>query len=115
MQVKPLFSLEKLSQLINGDKIAMNRFNSVFMNETVGKDLPRLRTAVDEGDYESIKKFSHKMKSSIDLYSIVMIKDVVKEVESLASQQSDLKHMEALVALIEDTLLKVRDEMNNLN
>jgi hypothetical protein len=115
VQVKPLFSLDKLSQLTNGDKIAMTHFNSIFMSETVGKDLPKLLTAVEEGDYANIKKFAHKMKSSIDLYAIDMITRVVKDVEKLATQQSDIKHIEGMVAVVEDTLIKVRDKMNNLD
>ena len=115
MQVKPLFTLEKLSELTNGDKIAMTHFNSVFMGETVGKDLGKLRTAADEGDFPGIRKFAHKMKSSIDLYAIDGISSVVKEIETMAGQQGDLDAIRTKVSLVEETLLKVRDEMNSLD
>lgn len=115
MQIKPLFTLDKLNQLTNGDKIAMTHFNSVFVAETVDKDLVKLRLASDHGDFLGIQKTAHKMKSSIDLYEINVISNVVKDIESMAVQQKDLDKIQHLVALVEDTLHKVRDEMNNLD
>lgn len=89
-QVQPLFTLEKLGALTGGDKIAMTHFNSVFMGETVGKDLPLLISSLEEKDFEGIRKYAHKMKSSIDLYAIEAIASVVKEIEKLAENHGDL-------------------------
>ena len=114
-QVKPLFTLEKLHALTSGDKIAMAHFNSVFMGETVGRDLPKLRSSLEAGDHAAVKKYAHKMKSSIDLYAIETISDVVRDIENRAAQATDLEQLAPLVDLVETTLHKVRDEMNSLS
>ena len=115
MRLNPLFTLDKISNLTNGDKVAMTRLNSVFIGETVEKDLINLCNAVDKGDFRAIKKIAHKMKPSIDLYGIELISSVVKDVESMAAHECDLEKIKEMVSLMEDTLHKVRDEMNNLN
>lgn len=115
MRLNPLFTLDKIRNLTNGDKVAMTRLNSVFIGETVEKDLINLCNAVDKGDFRAIKNFAHKMKPSIDLYGIELISSVVKDVESMAAHECDLEKINEMVSLMEDTLHKVRDEMNNLN
>ena len=115
VRLNPLFTLDKIRNLTNGDKVAMTRLNSVFIGETVEKDLINLCNAVDKGDFRAIKNFAHKMKPSIDLYGIELISSVVKDVESMAAHECDLEKINEMVSLMEDTLHKVRDEMNNLN
>jgi len=115
VQIKPLFTLDKISEITNANKVAMTHLNSVFMGETAGKDLINLCNAVDEGDFGAIKNFAHKMKPSIDLYGIELISSVIKDIEAMATHKYDLEKIKQMVSLVEDTLHKVRDEMNNLN
>ena len=100
MQIKPLFTLDKISSLTDTDKVAMNHLNSVFVGEPAGKDLINLCNAFDEDDFGAIKNFAHKMKPSIDLYGIELMSSVTQDIESMATHKDDLDKVKQMVSLV---------------
>jgi hypothetical protein len=109
-----LFSLSKLEALTDGDKEAIGHFNTVFLQETVAKDLPLIRKYFADRDFQQMRKYAHKMKSSIELYCIVDIIPVIRELEKLATNEPDIDRMNSMLVNVENTLHTVREQMSQL-
>ncbi|NNE54594.1 MAG: hypothetical protein HKN32_01145 [Flavobacteriales bacterium] len=93
----PLFSLTNLKGLTNGDSELMNEFNRVFLQNTIETDLPNLKECCEKGDFEGIRWYTHKIKPSVDLYSMDSISETVRKAEKLATQFTDLDLIRSLV------------------
>ncbi len=106
-----LFSLKKLEGLTNGDHEAIAHFNRVFISETIEKDLPKLQTLFEAGDLERLRQHAHKMKSSIELYSIDSVATTIRRIEKSSDEPASQGEVQACIQEVISTLTKVGEEI----
>ena len=75
--MSPLYTLDKLAALTSNNAEVMDRFNRSFLEQTIGTDLPRLVESARKQDYDAVFHAAHRMKTSVDVYSINSIREVL--------------------------------------
>ncbi|WP_306640795.1 hypothetical protein [Sanyastnella coralliicola] len=84
------FSFEKIEELTGNDPQAVKHFSELFISHTIGKDLPKLVAAVEGNEMKEAGEIAHRMKASIDLFSITEGGERIRTIEG-ACQYPDGK------------------------
>lgn len=111
--MSPLYTLNKLAALTSNNAEVMDRFNRSFLEQTIGTDLPRLVEGARNQDYDAVFQAAHRMKTSVDVYSIHSIREVLQALESNARTRQDLDHLPAQVRTVAEALTEVARDLRS--
>ena len=111
--MSPLYTLDKLAALTSNNAEVMDRFNRSFLEQTIGTDLPRLVESARKQDYDAVFHAAHRMKTSVDVYSINSIREVLHALESNARTRQDLDHLPAQVRTVAEALMHVARDLRS--
>jgi len=101
-----LYDLNKLKELSRGDKEFIKKMISLFV-EQAKVSLDEINFAYKLNDHDKIHKVAHRLKPSIDNMGISSLKKEIRELESLAKDQMNVKELSPLIEYLNTTLLKV--------
>ena len=111
MMQQPLFTLSKLANITGHKKDVMDRFNKVFLEQTVGLDLPKLMESAKTTNISGVFQATHRMKTSVDIYCIESIRQPLKALESISRSGENTDAIPALAAQVQTGLLAVAEVM----
>jgi PAS domain S-box-containing protein len=89
-----------LENLADGDKNFIREVMEIFV-EDVPDDLESIERAIAKKDFDTVRQFAHKLKSSLSLTGLEKVRPGLEELEALALKKKDL-------AVIPKTFGKIR-------
>ncbi len=105
-----LYNLGQVKLFLGDDKQQLGNMIGIFVNET-----PVMIRALNEnmeiGNYEEIKFYAHKLKSSIDLFQINGLQNDIRVLEQLAGEKNNVSAIQQYVSDISNTLETVIEEI----
>lgn len=111
-------NLSYLSETMGGNKKLIKEIMDVFLNQ-VPEELSRLNKAVQETDFPTIRNFSHTMKSSVSIMGITALASILKEMEDLARNGTDIEKIrglnQQLNTICEQAVKEIREEKPKYN
>ncbi len=105
-----LYNLSQVKLFLGEDKQQLGNMINIFLNETPLM-LKALNDHLDKRNYEEVKFYAHKLKSSIDLFQINGLQNDIRVLEKLAVDQDDLPAIGRYVKGITGTLNVVMKEI----
>ena len=105
-----LYNLSQVKLFLGDDKQQLGNMITIFLNETPVM-LRALNENCDSHNYEEVKFYAHKLKSSIDLFQINGLQNDIRTLEKLAVEKSDLPAIGRYVTGITGTLEVVMKEI----
>lgn len=113
---KKIINLDFLIQSLRGNRKVIGETIDIFIRQ-VPKDLAAFNEAIKQGDYPSIKAYSHKMKSTISLTGIYHMVPVLAELEELGAENGAIEKIKELSMLVnkscEQALAEMKSERSN--
>ncbi len=103
MNSNKLFDLTNLDEMLGGDRQAMLQMVKIFLQATP-ESLTELNNCFDKDDLDGVSKLAHKLKSSIDIFSIEEIKNDIRRMENLARENVNTDDIPALMENINNIL-----------
>jgi HPt (histidine-containing phosphotransfer) domain-containing protein len=118
MDSKKLFDLTNLTEMLGGDKKAILQMVKIFLQATPDS-LGELNKCYEKNDYQGVSKLAHKLKSSVDIFSISEIKQDIRRLETITRENVNLDEVPALVerinSILDKTIKQVEKEKDTLN
>lgn len=111
--MEKLYDTKTLVQTHYADQEFLKQMIMLFV-----KHIPESNTALKEasaaGDWANVYFYSHKMKASIDLFSILTLKTLIREIEQSAKNQHELEaipgKVEYVSGVIEQCIAAMKEE-----
>lgn len=118
MDSKRLFDLTNLNEMLGGDKKAILQMVKIFLQATP-ESLSELNKCFDKNDLQGVSKLAHKLKSSVDIFSITDIKQDIRRLENITRDNINLDEVPELVGninkILSEAIKQVEDEKETLN
>jgi HPt (histidine-containing phosphotransfer) domain-containing protein len=99
MESNKLFDLTNLDEMLGGDRQAMLQMVKIFLQATP-ESLTELNNCFNKNDLDGVSKLAHKLKSSIDIFTISEIKNDIRRLENLARESVNVEEIPALMEKI---------------
>jgi HPt (histidine-containing phosphotransfer) domain-containing protein len=84
----------------------------LFIREAASS-VAQLKKAYHDGDFNKINTVAHRIKPSIDNMGIGSLKNVIREIETLAELNQSSEQLDTLIANLETTITLVINELKN--
>lgn len=106
------YTLLNIKAFIGDDDMVMDKMIDIFLNNT-----PIMISKIEEGlnkkDYDQINFYAHKLKSSIDNFSIIQLSDNIRLIEKFAKEKHTLDRLPDLTQKLKTVLGSVMEEIKN--
>ena len=118
MESKRLFDLTNLNEMLGGDKKAILQMVKIFLQATP-ESLSELNKCYKKDDMQGVSKLAHKLKSSVDIFSVQDIKQDIRRLENITRDNINLDEVPELVdkinSVLNTAIAQVEEEKDNLN
>ncbi len=108
--VKKVVNLDYLVDIMNGKKELILETIDIFIKQAA-EDLPIITTAIEKSDYPTVKRFAHRMKSTITMMGIQSLASVLSEMEMLGKEQMNLERIRILNEKLNATYSQALEEI----
>lgn len=106
--------LSYLIAISKGNKAFIDEMIDIFLTENP-LEIELLESAIEELDYEGIKAYAHKMKSTIPFVGLdKLIEKHLEKIEFLASQKNGTETITTIFSQIKKICLLAADELRSL-
>ena len=110
-----LYNLTKIEAFIGNDKKVIDNIIDIFLNNTP-EMLLIINKGLKEKDYNNISFYSHKLKSSIDSFSINELKSEIRLIENFSKEKHNLEELPQLINnlnnIMNRVIQKVKEDFN---
>lgn len=103
-----------LFQLVNGDKTQLRKMEDIFLTQ-VDDTIIKMNECVETEDWQRLASLAHRMKTSIDIMQIEVLKQPIRRIEALGGKAKDAKELIELVAFTKKTLEEVAAEIKTIH
>jgi HPt (histidine-containing phosphotransfer) domain-containing protein len=100
-----LYDTKSLTQTHKADSEFIHYMIDLFL-ETIPKTIAKLKKASHEEDWKTVYFYAHKLKTSIDLFNLVPLKQLIREVEIKAKKETETATIAKDVDFISDYIKK---------
>ena len=100
-----LYDTKSLTQTHKADSEFIHYMIDLFL-ETIPKTITKLKKASHEEDWNAVYFYAHKLKTSIDLFNLVPLKQLIRELEIKAKNETETATIAEDVNLISDYIKK---------
>ena len=109
------YNLKQIKLFLGNDRQQLDNIITIFLSETPLM-LTDLNNNLNEKNFDEVKFYAHKLKSSIDLFQINGVQDDIRTLEQLASEQKDIpaieKYVNAITSMLEEMLVEIKQEIS---
>ena len=105
-----LYDLSMVEAISGGDRSFTQRMLKLFL-DTVPGTLADMKNASDKGEWLSLSKHAHKLKSTIDSMNIESLKQVIREVEGGGKNGEDPARLKSLVEEVSLVMALVMEQV----
>ena len=113
MDSKKLFDLTNLNEMLGGDKKAIFQMVKIFLQATP-ESLSEMNKCYQKNDLNGVSKLAHKLKSSIDIFSINDLKLDIRRLETNTRDNINDDEVPGLVdkvnSILNNTIKQVNEE-----
>jgi PAS domain S-box-containing protein len=102
---QPIYSLAELKGISTDNDELIEKIVDLFCEQTP-QFVREMREAYDAGNLGAMGKLAHKIKSSLDYFSVVSIKDAIREIEKAGNEKNNTPALPGLLQVIEQTVLE---------
>jgi CheY-like chemotaxis protein len=106
----PLFNLQKLEKLGEGDPAFIHKMIQLFLTQ-VPATVKAMQEAMEKGDYETVRALAHKLKPAINNMDIHSLKTVVRDIEITAEKEPGNETLPEWVATLAEIITRVTTEL----
>lgn len=104
-------NLDYLTELSKGNKKFIKDMVNIFLEENPG-EIALLEESVNDKHFESIKAYSHKLKSSVPFVGInKLLDDDIAEMEDLARRKENMPRIQELFSKVKSVCEKSWEEL----
>ncbi|MCD4697307.1 MAG: Hpt domain-containing protein [Bacteroidales bacterium] len=118
MDSKRLFDLTNLTEMLGDDKKAILQMVKIFLQATP-ESLNELNKCYEKNDLQGVSKLAHKLKSSVDIFSVKDIKQDIRRLENNTRDNINLDEVPELVerinSILSTAIQQVEEEKEILN
>ncbi len=107
-----MYNLEQIDMMSGGNAEFVDKMVNLFL-ELTPELLNRIKTGLIDSNYEEIKSAAHKMKPSIDMMGINLLRNEIRNIERLALEQGDVMSLKNAITYLDETLNKVMIQLRN--
>lgn len=104
------YNLTKVKAFIGDNEMVLDKMIDIFLT-----NIPDILNKIDEGmrqeDYDQVSFYAHKLKSSIDNFSIIQLTEDVRTIEKSAKEKKDLDKLPSLVEKLKSVLNSIIQEV----
>ncbi len=108
--IKKVINLDYLTDIMSGKKELIKETIDIFLKQA-SEDLPIINDAVDKTDYLTVKRFAHRMKSTITMMGISSLTPVLDEMETLGKAENDIERIKTLNKTLNSTYAQALEEI----
>jgi PAS domain S-box-containing protein len=108
--IKKVINLDYLTDIMSGKKELIKETIDIFLKQA-SEDLPIINDAVDKTDYLTVKRFAHRMKSTITMMGISSLSPVLDEMEVLGKAENDIERIKILNKTLNSTYAQALEEI----
>ena len=108
-----MYSLEKINEIAMGNEDVVKRLNSIFVEQTIDKDLSTLKQFAGSNDWEGARGVAHKMKPILELYQIKRSFEIIRQIVHLNCDPSDPQIILILIEELEQELEIVKEQLTS--
>lgn len=117
MDSKKLFDLTNLNEMLGGDQKAIFQMVKIFLQATP-ESLSELNKCYQKNDLDGVSRLAHKLKSSVDIFSVNDIKQDIRRLENNTRDNINIDEVPTLVeklnSILNQTIEQVKEEKDNL-
>lgn len=99
-----------LEKSMKGNKTKILEILDILLNQ-LSEDIPVLSEAVNQSDFIQIKKYSHKLKSSVSLIGSSKSEQILADIESLSSEKNDIEKIKSRYNSLTILLKQIQSEL----
>ena len=111
MEVKELYSLEKIKQIAQGDKQFLRRMINLFLEQTP-VTVREMREAHDARDFSTMAMLAHRLKSVLDTMDIQSLREDIRRLEKMDHESPVTAEANALITRVETVIAAVVARMH---
>ncbi|MXV15746.1 ATP-binding response regulator [Hufsiella ginkgonis] len=108
----PLYNLSKLEKISQGSDVFVDKMVGLFLTQ-MPQSVAEIRAAYEAGNIKAIAAVAHKIKPAIDSLEIASLRQVVRELETLANTEPASQKIPRLVDTVGDVIGKVSVQLQN--
>ena len=105
MESSKLYNLDTVKEFVGDDEEQIIGLIMIFL-EDVPEMVNKLFDGYEENDYEQVRFYAHKLKSSIDLFKITELQEEIRSLEKNAKEKINMGN-------IPNQLTTIGDRLNN--
>ena len=107
---KKTINLEYLINIMSGKKDLIRETIEIFVKQA-NEDLPMINEAIKKDDYSTVKRFAHRMKSTITMMGIDSLSPVLEEMETLGNEKNNMERIKELNEKLNETYAQALEEI----
>lgn len=104
------YNLIKIRAFIGEEEIVMDKMIDIFL-ENAPVMISKIEEGLEQKDYDQVNFYAHKLKSSIDNFSIIQLTDDIRLIEKYAKEKISLEKLPTLVKKLKLVLESVIKEI----
>lgn len=108
-----LYDLSTLEQIAQGNESFIRQMIDLFVDQST-KSLSEIKSAYEEGNFETVSKVAHRLKPSIDNMGIASLKEVIREIEKSAETLQTSNALESLIQKLEHDIQLVNEQLKEV-
>jgi len=105
-----LYNLDHVFQFRRGNTDFVGKLIAGFVEQTPAA-VEQIKEAWKAGDLNTVQSVAHKIKSNIDMFGIVDLKQEIRSIESLAKENLATPELENLIKRLDDIIKSVVEEI----
>ncbi len=102
-----------LNEQVHGNKAAVKELINIFLDDTPS-DINLLETAINNSDFNSIEKITHKLVSSYSILGATNAINIFKKIESQSGKKISIKELKILFEQIKKINSSIETEINKM-
>ncbi|WP_168194040.1 PAS domain-containing hybrid sensor histidine kinase/response regulator [Pontibacter sp. SGAir0037] len=106
MPATPLYDLALVYSMARGNEDIVTKTKELFVN-SVPKTVAAMEQHQRSGNWKGVSSSAHELKSIIDLTGISSLKDVIREIERDAKEETNLSDIEAKIQQVTAIAMQV--------
>lgn len=110
-QLEKPYNLTKLGFYVANDPQQIREMIELFL-QTTAAEIDMLQQAVDHGNWDEVYKLAHRIKPSIDVFDILIVMPLIREVELLARKKEQLEKIPAIMKIIAEKMTEVFEALS---
>ena len=109
------YSLDLLRDMMSNDEEEVDKMIRIFL-DTAPEILSKLNEGLANNDMQQVYLYSHKLKSSIDIFHITELTDLIRELEKNSKDKINIENIptqiEKVNEIINDVLKGISKEIS---